>query len=210
MEIKKINVTTPQAEAVPGLMAENGVEYVTLREVNWPEDYPYCPQVEVAIAHNDEALMIHYRVKEQSVRAVAEADHGRVWEDSCVEFFSMPDAEDGIYYNVECNCAGKVLLCAGADRHNREKAPQEVMEKVLRWTTLGTEPFEERVGETAWEVALVLPREIYFKHEVGSIGDLAIKANVYKCGDMLQVPHFVSLFPIATEKPDFHRPEFFK
>ncbi|MBR3471266.1 MAG: hypothetical protein IKH22_01600, partial [Prevotella sp.] len=33
---------------------------------------------------------------------------------------------------------------------------------------------------------------------------------VYKCGDCLSVPHYLSLFPITTERPDFHRPEFFQ
>ena len=37
----------------------------------------------------------------------------------------------------------------------------------------------------------------------------AWRANVYKCGDLLPVPHFISWNPITTESPDFHRPEFF-
>lgn len=36
-----------------------------------------------------------------------------------------------------------------------------------------------------------------------------MKANFYKCGDGLTVPHYLSWSPIVTEKPDFHRPEFF-
>lgn len=33
--------------------------------------------------------------------------------------------------------------------------------------------------------------------------------NLFKCGDELSHPHFLSWQPIRTEKPDFHRPEFF-
>jgi hypothetical protein len=36
-----------------------------------------------------------------------------------------------------------------------------------------------------------------------------LRANFYKCGDELQVPHFLSWNPIGVETPDFHRPEFF-
>ena len=36
-----------------------------------------------------------------------------------------------------------------------------------------------------------------------------MKGNVYKCGDMLPHPHFLSFFPIHLPKPDFHRPDFF-
>ncbi|WP_407933754.1 carbohydrate-binding family 9-like protein, partial [Bacteroides cellulosilyticus] len=52
------------------------------------------------------------------------------WEDACVEFFSIP-AGDGIYYNVECNCVGTLLIGAGGGRSNREHAPQEGMRKRL-------------------------------------------------------------------------------
>ena len=38
---------------------------------------------------------------------------------------------------------------------------------------------------------------------------LKVKGNVYKCGDMLPHPHFLSFFPIDLPKPDFHRPDFF-
>ena len=33
--------------------------------------------------------------------------------------------------------------------------------------------------------------------------------NLYKCGDNLSHPHFLSWQPIDTPQPDFHRPEFF-
>ena len=34
--------------------------------------------------------------------------------------------------------------------------------------------------------------------------------NIYKCGDLLPQPHFVTLFPIQAPQPDYHRPEFFQ
>ena len=33
--------------------------------------------------------------------------------------------------------------------------------------------------------------------------------NFYKCGDATEMPHYLSWNPIQTERPDFHRPEFF-
>jgi hypothetical protein len=35
------------------------------------------------------------------------------------------------------------------------------------------------------------------------------RGNIYKCGDALPVPHYVSWRPIDTPDPDFHRPEYF-
>ena len=73
----------------------------------------------------------------------------------------------------------------------------------------GCTPFEERIGECTWEVALVIPYAVFFKHRITSLDGQTIKANFYKCGDELQTPHFLSWNPINIEKPDFHRPDFF-
>jgi len=209
MKINKIE-RIAEARNVAEAFAKAGVEYHVLENVNWTEQYPYCPEVKVAMAHDGDNLYIHYQVKEQSVRAVAEADQGRVWEDSCVEFFVQPNPEDGIYYNFECNCAAKLLLCAGAERHDRERVPKEVTDAVERWSSLGNEPFEERVGDVEWNEALIIPKTSFFKHMIPSFDGLKIKGNVYKCGDLQMEAHFVSLFPITTEKPDYHRPEYFQ
>ncbi len=210
MKIKKIKAVNPKAENVPALMAENGVEYHPISFANWAEDYPYSPEVEVAIAHNGESLLLHYRVDEQTARAVAEKDQDAVWEDSCVEFFSQPNPEDGIYYNVECNCAGKVLLAAGPTRESRQPAPKEVTDSILRWSSLGSESFGEKPLEGGWQLALVIPKTIYFQHQVESLSGLRMRGNAYKCGDKLANPHFLSLFPISLPKPQFHCPEFFE
>jgi hypothetical protein len=209
MLIKKIKVEQCRAEEVPQLLQDNNVPYSVLECVNWSDSYPYKPKVEVAVAHTGKHILIHYRVSEQSVRAVALNDQDAVWEDSCVEFFSQPNAEDGIYYNVECNCAGRLLLAAGAGRGERQPAPKSVTDAISRWASLGTAPFEERKEQTTWELALVLPTAVYFKHDIKSFDGMTIRANIYKCGDKLSVPHFLSLYPISTDTPDFHRPEFF-
>ena len=132
----------------------------------------------------------------------------QVWTDSCVEFFSIP-AGDGIYYNIECNCIGTILIGAGPARNGREHAPKEITGLVQRWSSLGNEPFEERVEDTSWEVALIIPYKVFFKHQIESLDGKEVKANFYKCGDELQTPHFLSWNPIEIEKPDFHRPDFF-
>jgi hypothetical protein len=39
---------------------------------------------------------------------------------------------------------------------------------------------------------------------------VTLRGNLYKCADKSKTPHYLSAFPIETEKPDFHRPEFFQ
>lgn len=195
-------------ECIEEYMFNHGAR--TLDCVNWADTYPYKPEVWAEMRHDDENIYVHYRVTEQSIRAVAMQDQDNVWEDSCVEIFIMPNPDDGIYYNFECTCTGKLLLAAGKDRHERQRAPKEITDNVWRWASLGTEPFNERHGETTWEVKLRIPKDSFFLHGIESLADMPLRINIYKCGDKLTVPHFLSLFPIKTDKPDFHRPEFFQ
>ena len=206
--VPKLKLPVAKASQIPIALRVAGVRYTSIDNVNWPEAFPYKPKVEFAAVHTGDALLLHYRVEEQSVRAVAKNDHEHIWEDACVEFFCMP-ASDGLYYNIECNCAGKLIVAVGKDRNERQPAPVEVMKGVDRWASLGTEPFDTRQEPTKWELALLVPITTFFKHKLESFSGLKATGNVYKCGDCLPVPHFISWNPIKTENPDFHRPEFF-
>ena len=205
--IKKIETGAVEASAVPALFDAQGIEWNAVACVNWAE-FPYQPEVKFRAAHTGDAILLHYQVTEASVRAVALADDGRVWEDACVEFFLSPEGND-FYYNFECNCATKLLLHGGPAGGERPTASEEVLKSVKRWSSLGTEPFEERVGECTWEVALVIPASAIFRHEIETFNGKTMRANFYKCGDKLQTPHYLSWAPIELPKPKFHCPEFF-
>ena len=155
LKVKKVSAASVPPEAIPALLDEEKVDFTAVDVVNW-KDYPYRPSVQFRLAHTGDSLLLHFKVREASVRAVAAADNGRVWEDSCVEFFSIP-AGDGVYYNLECNCAGTLLVGGGAGRKDRRHAPQAVLDRVQRWASLGREPFAEQVGDCAWEVVLIIP-----------------------------------------------------
>lgn len=206
--ISQIDKVVTSAADIPVVFANANIAYTPVTCVNWQERFPYKPSMNFAVAHTGDALLLHYRVEEQSVRAVALKDQDRVWEDSCAEFFIMP-VGDGIYYNVECNCAGKLLVAAGKGRKGRQPLPESLMMGIDRWASLGTDPFDIREVPTYWELALILPATTFFLHEFNSFKGLSAKGNVYKCGDGLPEPHFISWNPIATDAPDFHRPEFF-
>lgn len=207
LNVKKVSAANIPVEAIPALLDEEKIAFQQIATVNWAE-FPYMPEVQFRIAYTHDSILLHYKVKEASVRAVAAHDNGSVWEDACVEFFSVP-ADDGVYYNVECNCAGTLLVGAGAERENRRHAPQEVLDKVQRWSSLGREPFEEQIGDCSWEVALIIPFTTFFLHDVKSLEGKEIRANFYKCGDKLQTPHFLSWNPIDLPQPNFHCLQFF-
>src|SRR3712207_3107749 len=207
MKVKKISAANIEPRDLSKLLDKEKIDFQLIQCVNW-EEYPYKPRVSFRIAHTKDSVLLHFKVTEASVRARYGEDNGAVWTDSCVEFFAIP-AGDGIYYNIECNCIGTILIGSGATREGREHAPEDVTALVKRWSSLGDEPFEERVADTDWEVALIVPYAVFFKHQITSLDGKEIKANFYKCGDELQTPHFLSWNPINIEKPDFHRPDFF-
>ena len=45
--------------------------------------------------------------------------------------------------------------------------------------------------------------------KVDYVSGYTFKGNFYKCGDETDYPHFGMWNPVGTEKPDFHRPEYF-
>ena len=206
--ISKINASGVAAQESPALLRENKILYNRVENINWPKEFPYCPKMQFGIAHTGEEFLIHYCVEEQSVRAVAQKDNDNVWEDSCAEFFISP-AADGLYYNIECNCAGTLLLGVGEGRNNRQLATPEITRQIDRWASLGRTPFDTRDQPTRWELALRIPYTVFFRHNITSLDGLTLKGNFYKCGDKLPVPHFISWNPIGTPTPDFHCPQFF-
>ncbi len=176
--------------------------------LNWPDIYPYRPEVTLEIRHSCTELHLDYRVREDSVVAACAEDGGPVWKDSCVEFFFAPE-DDGLYYNIECSCIGRLYFYCGRDRHTRESMPEEAYRGIRRRGSLGAAPFGLRTGPVEWDISLDIPVSSFIRHDIKDFRGLAARGNFYKCGDALPTRHYLSLFPIGTEKPDFHRPEFF-
>ena len=176
-----------------------------ISEVNWPSDYPYAPFAHGRIARTEDALVVDFRVSGLDLRAENKEDNGSQWEDSCVEVF-IQDPSGTIYYNFEVNPLGKVLACTGPDRNHRTPRPSVEMQQILRFGQRENGPLDQS-GVQSWRVGLVIPFSLIGvdpEHLPNSI-----RANFYKCGDLTAHPHFLSWAPISTEKPDFHRPDFF-
>ena len=177
--------------------------------LNWPDKFPYKPDVSFTAWHCGDALTLEYKVKEQSVRALEAVPGNFVYKDSCVEFFFQPRSEDPHYYNFEWNPVGTLYLAYRTGRDDAELAPADVLQMVKAEPSLGTEPFAERPSEGEWSLLVKIPAPALWRSGLESFGCLRARANFYKCGDGLAVPHYVSWAPIDTPRPDFHRPEFF-
>jgi hypothetical protein len=175
--------------------------------INW-EGYDYKPDVAISIAYSDTEILLKYYITESYFKAEKTETNQMVCEDSCVEFFVSP-ADDGIYYNMEFNAIGTCLLGAGRDRASSKRVDPGIVSKIRRLSTVGTEPFSEKKGEYSWAITIAIPFEVFFRHQIKELRGRKFRANFYKCGDKLTVPHYVTWNPVGTEKPDYHQPEYF-
>ena len=196
-----------RAVEIPEIFNQENIRCQPIDIVNWP-DHPHHPSVCFRIAHSEDTIYLHYHVTEDDIRAIASQDNGPVWEDSCCEFFSQFE-KGGIYYNMESNCIGTLLIGAGTNREGRERASADILRSVDRWSSNGRHPFTEHSGSITWDMALKIPVSAYFKHHLQSVSGTVIYANFYKCGDKLKKSHYLSWNPISTPAPDFHQPHFF-
>ncbi|WP_337657590.1 carbohydrate-binding family 9-like protein, partial [Alistipes sp.] len=143
MEIRKIAGIEPDDRAAVD-EAFAGIEPRPVACCNWPAEFPYAPEVSFRMFHTGDWLMLRFDVAERYTAALVTEDNGEVWTDSCAEFFIAPD--EGMYYNFETTCIGRMLLGARKSRTEAEHASPEVLAGVKRYTTLPGEPFAEREG----------------------------------------------------------------
>lgn len=204
------NPTIPLIDFIPSAAAvrPDGALEIPLSSHNWSGQYPYAPTVTVRLWHTGSEVCVAFAVDERSVRAMATEDQGEVWKDSCVEWFLT--FGDWGYYNIEANCCGKILM---AHRRSRKvyvkRADGQVLQKIRRYATITDGPFDSRHQSGLWHLTLVIPADAFFADTPTGLSGRTIRANFYKCGDMLLDPHYMSWQPIGTATPDFHRPEFF-
>ena len=94
-EIRKITGIVPTNKAAVEA-AFAGIEPQAIACCNWPEQFPYAPEVSFRMFHTGDYLMLRFDVAERCTMARVTEDNGEVWTDSCVEFFITPD--DSGYY----------------------------------------------------------------------------------------------------------------
>lgn len=174
--------------------------------VNWEDKYPYHPITVFSMAYSDKFLYVNYFVRCNYLRAVNYKNNSPVAEDSCVEFFMQtPGSEE--YWNFEFNCIGAINASHRKDRKHPIRLTDMELATVKRYATCGNNPFQELEGIFNWGLAIAIPFEL-----IGvdvSKRPIKMKGNLYKCASATSMPHYLSLAPIKTDKPDFHRPEYF-
>ena len=174
--------------------------------MNWAQNQGIVlPTVLAEAELTADYLTVRFTVEEPSdcFRAEVKEDNGRSWEDSCVEIFLQNPVNPSEYFNFETTSRGYMLAARGPDRNSREVLPQTEIDSVIR-----TKELASVAGNlVCWGMTVQIPASIF---GMNSYEGVTLKGNLYKCADKAATPHYLSAFEIDTEKPDFHRPEFFR
>jgi len=207
-EVKKITAESvyPELGEISALL-DIQKDRIHIDTLNW-EGYSYKPGVELSMAYSDNEIFLKYYIHENYFKAEKTEPNQMVCEDSCVEFFVSP-GEDEIYYNIEFNGIGTCLMGSGTERANSRLASPEIFSGIRRLSSAGSKPEKERTGEYSWDITIAIPFKVFFLHRIKSLNGKTIRANFYKCGDKLTVPHYVTWNPVGTLNPDFHQPKYF-
>lgn len=174
---------------------------IAIQTYKW-EGNGYTPLVEVYLCHNNERLKVKFVAFESEITCKEKNDNGRVWCDSCVEFFVKPFMDDNRYINFEINPNGAMIMSIGESKENRIPHVSMYKNKLNVKTTT-----QEDCWSAEFEIPFLVLKTIYNKSTLMPIKKLA--GNFYKCGDETKFPHFGMWNEIDEDKPDFHSPQYF-
>ena len=186
-------------------------EYVIRVSAGWPDwsgipfleagQVPWLPDCGVRafgqFAYDPRHMYVRLRAVEARIRAEYTAPLTPVHQDSCLEFFFMPEGGRR-YFNFEINLNGCLHIGFGAGRQDRAVLSPTGQDKPFLIRT-------ERIPD-GWTAEYRIPLSFLrlFLPDFSFAGRL--RANVYKCGDLTEQEHYLSWNPVTSDTPDFHRP----
>jgi len=177
------------------------LEKNTIGYAPWPE-FQYRPACEFAMAYGNDCILLKFFVIEDDILARFTQPNDMVYKDSCVEFFIAFNGE-AEYYNLEFNCIGTCYLGYGSTT-DREVANVEIVKKIKTSFLLYSDK-----DKIKWELTLLIPNSVFYRHNNPPLSLSTARANFFKCGDDLPVPHYLTWNNIEAAEPNFHLPEFF-
>lgn len=171
------------------------------------DNYQWLPPLDISmkaqLCYSDQGIHLHLRTWETNIRAQYTEPLSQVCEDSCMEFFLRPMAEDMRYFNFEMNPKGTSYLGFGGERNSRIRLIVKNEDQLLKKQV-------HRLDD-GWELFYTVPLsflQTFYPGYALTSGKI-LYANCYKCGDLTAQPHYISWNPIDSDTPDFHRPDCF-
>ena len=182
----------------------------------YPWGGSYRPEMLFMIGWNETAIYAVLRTYESNPRAIVTEPNGRVWCDSCMEFFLSPSADlSAGYFNFEMNANAALLLHFGLNPQSREEVtwlPHDLQGMGAAAAVRAVSGNDR--GRDYWQLLLTAPVSMIARYVQGfqPASGAAVRANVYKCGDETAAAHFGCFYPIdaeAVREPNFHVPAYF-
>ena len=167
-------------------------------DFRWADYFPSPFTTTAKLVHSPEGLTVRLETTEWPLRAMRTVCNEQICEDSCMEFFFIPNEVDAEYVNIEVNPFGVTHIGLGEGRHGRRLL--DISEEGFSIET------SIRFGK-GWSATIFIPYTFIDRYFTAHTS--VMRANFYKCGDLTVGKHFSVWSPIDLPKPDYHRPEFF-
>lgn len=188
------------------------VEQVSIKHL-MGEEPRYLPRVHARMMYDDENLYVIFRVHDRFIRSRVLEINGRVWEDSCVEFFFAPDpAAPEKYFNLEINCNGVALMHYNtvADVVHEEVDPDHIRQIEIAHSLPG--PIDPEINrDSVWTLEYRLP--LAFIRDYSPVAEpspgTTWRGNFFKIADETSNPHYLTWSKVYNDVPQFHIPKYF-
>jgi len=170
----------------------------------------HIPAVQAKLAYDSTFIYVIFHVQDRYVRAVATCGKDPVCQDSCVEFFFTPCADNTTpYFNIEINCGGTMLFKYQPGKFVWLADAEYNQVQIAASMPRRVDP--EIPDPVAWTVEYRFPFEILSKYRPieNPAPGVLWRANLYKCADHTSHPHWLCWSPIDLPQPKFHVPQFF-
>ncbi len=167
--------------------------------VPWNGAHPYPYEMTARLLYTNEAIHVCLETNERPLTARYNMAGDPVNEDSCMEFFIAPNADDPDlhYFNIEINPLGIAQMQYCINRNEFESPEIDFTRFDIKST----------ITADKWQLTYKVPFAFLLEH-AESITD-EMYGNFYKCGDCSAVEHYACWSPILCEEEDFHRSEYF-
>ncbi len=203
MESRVYHMTTLPAGTTADSVDWNAIPAAPIDHFFWLEGHTPATAAKLVYVEGF-GFLLRMTCAEVEPKAVYTQYNEPVYTDSCLEFF-CDWLGDGRYINMEMNPNGTLLSCIGPDRHARTPIVDLSGGEIF--------PVTGEILDGYWQVTAEIPLSLLCK--ILGVDSLPFghgyifRGNFYKCGDETPIPHYGMWSPVGTEKPDFHRPEFF-
>ncbi len=173
----------------------------------------HIPRVQAKMLYDNDYIYVFFKSNDQYVRSVATKYHGKVWEDSCAEFFFNPNYDiDNVFMNLEMNCGGTFLFCYHDETKKTERYVDiDDCKKIEVVHSMPSVVDPEITEPTTWTLCYKVPFDVIGKYSdmVRPKSGVKWKANLYNCADKTSHPHWLTWSYVDNPFPSFHLPAYF-